>query len=647
MPISSIFKSIISELDLKISEDLLESEILKILIEENLIETAKIRTFSSRNFDYWETSWGKLLRNPNTRDISSKEGRLFRRRFRVPFQIFTDVLLPKSKEHNIFDTRGTTQIPLEIKILMVLRVLGRNNCIDDIKELNGETIGESTINSIFKTFVTNFADRIFPLYVKEPSPDRMKKIMDVYKSLGVPGAAGSMDCTRLHWLMCPSSIRQSAIGKEGFPTLVFQVIVDHSRLIHYCSEYFLGGNNDINTTLNDKFPRKIMSGYYKDIMYFLYDIDGRPVCFYGAFLITDGGYPELAVFIDPDHSRVSRNEVLWSEWLESVRKDIECTFGILKQRFRFLRGPIVFHDPKVIEGAMKTCCALHNMCLVFDGLDIASWESVNWEELEPDLDEEDEIDNQTVEEEQSIENETITEDQHDDALVLSRTSQRINVRTGKRVLKEALQQHFSWAFRKGEIQWPKNMSKVQKTNIQMPVRRISDSIYQCLYSKESCLRIKDSSGMFTEKIGSGLFSTISFSKNDTITYFKGDLVSPEEYKVRCDSGHGGYAIKINKNLYLDCRRNYLNRKCMASFANSPKRAYNTVTRSAAIANCRVVVDAASLSAKLVCGAYKEDNRTPKNFMIYPDTEMLWDYESEYVFPGLVVENASPAASSSS
>ena len=39
----------------------------------------------------------------------------------------------------------------------------------------------------------------------------------------------------------------------------------------------------------------------------------------------------------------------WSKWVESVRKDVECTFGILKGRFRCLKLPILYHDKKRID----------------------------------------------------------------------------------------------------------------------------------------------------------------------------------------------------------------------------------------------------------------------------------------------------------
>lgn len=51
---------------------------------------------------------------------------------------------------------------------------------------------------------------------------------------------------------------------------------------------------------------------------------------------------------------------------ESIRKDVECFFGILKIRFRYLSNPVLSHGMTTIEYAMKTCCILHNMILEYD-----------------------------------------------------------------------------------------------------------------------------------------------------------------------------------------------------------------------------------------------------------------------------------------
>lgn len=69
-------------------------------------------------------------------------------------------------------------------------------------------------------------------------------------------------------------------------------------------------------------------------------------------------------------------ESKWSVALESVRKDVECFFGILKGRFRILKLGILFRDKEDIDNMFFTYCTLHNMLHAFDGLD----------ELEPTVD---------------------------------------------------------------------------------------------------------------------------------------------------------------------------------------------------------------------------------------------------------------------
>jgi len=62
-------------------------------------------------------------------------------------------------------------------------------------------------------------------------------------------------------------------------------------------------------------------------------------------------------------------EIRWSEWLESMRKDVECTFGILKGRWRILKSGVCLHGVREADKIWETCCALHNWLLEHDGLD--------------------------------------------------------------------------------------------------------------------------------------------------------------------------------------------------------------------------------------------------------------------------------------
>jgi hypothetical protein len=49
--------------------------------------------------------------------------------------------------------------------------------------------------------------------------------------------------------------------------------------------------------------------------------------------------------------------------LESVRKDVECTFGIIKKRWRVLNNGLLYRKIGICEKIFVTCCCLHNFLL--------------------------------------------------------------------------------------------------------------------------------------------------------------------------------------------------------------------------------------------------------------------------------------------
>ena len=186
----------------------------------------KKRNCSSRP-DYWSSVWGIMLRNPEIEDPDSFVARKFRRRFRVPYPLFKTVILKQCIEHNIFQSTRTSLIPVEFKILIALRILGRDAVGDDCCELS--FVGESTCHSIFKQFVTNYSNIFYKEYVTFPIGDDLIDVMESYRRLGFPGCVGSIDCTHVKWSACQKDLKWKATGKEGYPTLSFEAIVAHDR----------------------------------------------------------------------------------------------------------------------------------------------------------------------------------------------------------------------------------------------------------------------------------------------------------------------------------------------------------------------------------------------------------------------------------
>jgi hypothetical protein len=103
-----------------------------------------------RCLDYLtESRWGRLIAHPLVHDPQSRQGRLFRRRFRVPFPVFLQ-LVKDCKDKNVF---GRTRIiPVEIKVLCSLRMLGRDELCDTISELSSQHVILSLRGSLLFSF---------------------------------------------------------------------------------------------------------------------------------------------------------------------------------------------------------------------------------------------------------------------------------------------------------------------------------------------------------------------------------------------------------------------------------------------------------------------------------------------------------------
>ncbi|CAB1096341.1 unnamed protein product [Ectocarpus sp. CCAP 1310/34] len=61
-----------------------------------------------------------------------------------------------------------------------------------------------------------------------PTGSYQDEVMCMYDKLGMTGAIGSTDVTHIGWGMCPFTLGRSYTGKEGFPTIAYQVTVDHA-----------------------------------------------------------------------------------------------------------------------------------------------------------------------------------------------------------------------------------------------------------------------------------------------------------------------------------------------------------------------------------------------------------------------------------
>jgi hypothetical protein len=87
-------------------EATVDVDLLPIIFDEAALGLAigggnrKRRRIYTKN-DWWAPSWGQMLTDPAIRDINSREGQEFRRRYRIPAPFFLDWLIPEYIKANI------------------------------------------------------------------------------------------------------------------------------------------------------------------------------------------------------------------------------------------------------------------------------------------------------------------------------------------------------------------------------------------------------------------------------------------------------------------------------------------------------------------------------------------------------------------
>ncbi len=256
--------------------------------EDRNIKKRRIRGPSLTHVELDNTVWGQMLKHPDINNPESDVAIKFRLRFRIPYGVFKNILVPQCVKENVFDLVRESRIPIEYKLLVCLRIIGRGHDFDTLNEIS--LIPVATCHHIFHTFVRNFNARFFDMYVYMPVGNELIEMMNVYKMLGFNGAIGSIDCTHVKWNKCPVNKQNYCIGKENYPTLSFQCVVNHSKRVMMVSKAHWGAANDKLIVRNVPETFDFLNGKYSEIKFSLYDENGQTIYLKGGFFIVDGGF---------------------------------------------------------------------------------------------------------------------------------------------------------------------------------------------------------------------------------------------------------------------------------------------------------------------------------------------------------------------
>jgi len=275
--------------------------------------------------------WQEMIDSGSYKLQTTKQGRNFRRKFRLPASMFDWIvatvlhrkLFPEFRlDGSAIDAFGRPVASVHVKILCVFRVLGSGCDFSAVYE--GSKLDSQTVRTFFHRFNHVFVRSLYGDWIHPPCSEKeVDEALEIYRRLGLPGAIGSTDCFHLFWDKCPAQLKVSCRnGRYKRCTLVWSISNDHHRKIYALTNPFHGCVSDKTIQLYDGFLQSVHSKtepLFENAKYTLFDENGTPQERKGAWILCDNGYHKWESMQMPPSTCTSEAEVIFREVLESAR----------------------------------------------------------------------------------------------------------------------------------------------------------------------------------------------------------------------------------------------------------------------------------------------------------------------------------------
>ncbi len=223
----------------------------------------------------------------------------------------------------------------------------------------------SEVCKFFYTFIEALVDMKDEFICLPWNITKLQLVNRDYNAAGLPGCVGSMDVVHVKWSNCPTGNHNRAKEEEGYPNLGFQCITDFNQRIMAIYGPQFGSQNDKDIVKhNDKVRAIRFKRLFTNSTWKYYKANGNIRLERGMYLICDNGYLQWPTSICPYlKANNATLEGYFSTNLESVQKDVECAFGILKKRWKELNYGFKQCNIAQCKKIFIACSILHNFLL--------------------------------------------------------------------------------------------------------------------------------------------------------------------------------------------------------------------------------------------------------------------------------------------
>ena len=285
----------------------------------------------------------------------------FRRRYRMRRSLFLRIVEKLGQHSPYFTARvdglGRSGLSPLQKCTAAVRQLAYGMAADSVDEYL--KLGKSTALECLEKFCEGIIDCYGAEFCRRPTVADTQRLLAKAEERGFPGMLGSIDCMHWQWRNCPVGWQgQFTRGDIGHPTIILEAVASYDRWIWHAFFGVAGSNNDINVLNQSPLFIDTIRGQTPTVNF---TVNGNN--YNTGYYLADGIYPSWPVFMKGVPVPQLQKHRFFSVRQASLRKDVECAFGLLKKRFNILAIPGRSYSQRTLGLIMRACIILHNMII--------------------------------------------------------------------------------------------------------------------------------------------------------------------------------------------------------------------------------------------------------------------------------------------
>ncbi|KAK3918172.1 Putative nuclease [Frankliniella fusca] len=275
----------------------------------------------------------------------------FRGRYRLSRELsraLTEELRPLLR-----DGVRNTSIPVELKILSTLHILGQGNYQKSAGADNVAPMSQASISRVFDEVITamNNVHFLRNNIVFPTTPAEIRRLIqkNYQRYPYLPGFLGLLDGTHVG-IIAPVDREELYLNRKGYHSLNVQVCCDVEYKILNVVARYPGATHD-SFVWNNSALRRTMENLYRT---------GER-----CWLLGDSGYPHEPWLQTPIlNAAEGSREANYTRAHMITRSSVERAIGHLKERFRCLnRHRVLHYSPEKAGKIINACVVLHNKCV--------------------------------------------------------------------------------------------------------------------------------------------------------------------------------------------------------------------------------------------------------------------------------------------